>query len=124
MRVNDWLNQAKRTIQSAEHSAKGGFYEDSAFLAHHAAMLGVIGLLTRSGVVETGQSVYYLLKNVESATKEVLHNARVLDTFFIPSRYPYCFEKGTPKDYFDEETAKEAIDCAKAILEFVERELG
>jgi HEPN domain-containing protein len=57
-------------------------------------------------------------------THEVLHSGRVLDTFLLPSRYPYCFEKGAPMDYFDEQTAKEAIGHAKAVLEFVERQLG
>ncbi|MEC4686222.1 MAG: HEPN domain-containing protein [Nitrospirota bacterium] len=124
MRVTDWINQAKRTVASAEHSKSGGFYEDACFLSHHAAMLGVTGLLTRKGITATGSSVYFLLSRVETATKQLLHKARLLDTFFVPSRYPYCFEKGAPKDYFDEETAKEAIDSAKAILGFVETELG
>ena len=124
MRVLDWINQAGRTISSAEHSLNGGFYEDACFIAHHAAMLGVIGLLDSKGIAATGSSVYFLLKKVETATRELLHNARLLDTLFVPSRYPYCFEKGTPKDYFDEETAREAIESAKAILGFVETELG
>ncbi len=124
MRVKDWLEQAKRTISSAEHSLKGGFYEDASYLSHQAAVLAVIGLLIRLGEVETGSSVYYMLKKVKGSTQEVLHNARVLDTYYLPSRYPYCFEKGTPKDYFDEETAKEAIESAKSVLEFVEKQLG
>jgi len=124
MRVKDWLEQAKRTVSSAEHSAKGGFFEDACFLSHQAALLSVVGLLIRLGEVETGPSVYYMLRRVEGTTKEILHKARILDTFYLPSRYPYCFEKGTPKDYFDEETAKEAIENAKNILEFVERQLG
>ncbi|RMG68289.1 MAG: HEPN domain-containing protein [Nitrospirae bacterium] len=124
MRAKEWIEQAKRTVTSAEHSASGGFYEDACFLAHHGALLGAISLATRKGLTETGSSVYYILKRTDSATREVLHSARVLDTLYLPSRFPYCFEKGTPKDYFDEETAKEAIGHAKAILGFVEEELG
>ncbi|HEB76818.1 MAG TPA: HEPN domain-containing protein [Nitrospirae bacterium] len=124
MRVTDWIDQAKRTISSAEHSMSGGYYEDACFLSHHAAMLGVTGLLTARGVTSTGSSVCFLLGKVETATKQLLHKARLLDTFYVPSRYPYCFEKGAPKDYFDEETAKEAIESAKAVMGFVETELG
>ncbi|HHN64475.1 MAG TPA: HEPN domain-containing protein [Nitrospirae bacterium] len=124
MRLKDWIEQAKRTISSAEHSSQGGYFEDAAFLSHHAAMLAVTGLLTRKGIISTGQSVYYLLRQIETAKQDILHKARLLDTFYTPSRYPYCFEKGTPKDYFDEEIAKEAINSAKAILEYIETELG
>jgi HEPN domain-containing protein len=124
MRPKDWIEQAKRTINSAEHSAQGGYFEDAAFLSHHAAMLGAIELLTRKGIVSTGQSVYYLLKQIDNVKQDLLHKARLLDTYYTPSRYPYCFEKGSPKDYFDEEIAKEAINCAKAILEYVETEVG
>ncbi len=123
MRAKEWIAQAKRTIASAEHSASGGFYEDACFLAHHGALLASIALATRKGFVETGMSVYYILSRTE-AEKDILHRARVLDTLYLPSRFPYCFSKGTPEDYFDEETAKEAIGHAKAIVERVEEELG
>ncbi len=124
MRTTDWINQAGRTVSSAEHSMGGGFYEDACFLSHHAAMLAVTGLLVKKGLTSTGSSVYFLMKMVENAPKELMHKARLLDTYYIPSRYPYCFEKGAPGDYFDEETAKEAIDSAKDILGFVETEMG
>ncbi len=123
MRAKEWIEQAKRTISSAEHSTSGGFYEDSCFLAHHGALLAAIALATRKGLVETGMSVYYILSRT-GAEKELLHRARVLDTLYLPSRFPYCFTKGTPMDYFDEETAREAIGHAKAIVERVEEELG
>ncbi len=124
MRAKEWIEQAKRTISSAEHSIAGGYFEDACFLAHHAALLGAMALATRRSIVDTGSSVYFILSKVDNATKDILHKARMLDTFYLPSRFPYCFEKGTPKDYFDEDTAKEAIVNAKAILGFVEEELG
>ncbi len=123
MRASDWITQARRAVSSAEHSMSGGFYEDACFIAHNAAMLGVIGLLIRKGITETGPSIYFLLKKVETATGELLHKARYLDTLFVPARFPYCFEKGAPMDYFDQATAEEAIEDAKAILGFVETEL-
>ncbi len=124
MRVNDWLDQAKRTIASAEHSLKGGFYEDCCYLSHQAALQAVVGLLIRIGEVDTSSSVYFMLNKTETVTHEVLHKARVLDTYYLPSRFPYCFEKGSPKDYFDEQTATEALEYAKDILEHIEKQLG
>jgi len=122
MRVRDWIEQAKRTILSAQHSLEGRFYEDVCFLAHHSGLLAAAALLVKKGISETGPSIYFMLLKTD-ATHEVLHSGRVLDTYILPSRYPYCFEKGAPKDYFDEQTAKEAIAHAKTILEFVERQL-
>ncbi len=124
MTTRDWFRQAERTIGSAENARKAGYHEDAAFLAHHAAYLALIGVLRGKSLSTSGHSLYYMMKDLEGVDSGLIHRARVLDTYYIPSRYPYCFEKGCPCDYFDEQISEEAIDCAKAILEFTERTVG
>lgn len=46
--------------------------------------------------------------------------AKVLDRYYIPTRYPDSFDFGIPRDYFEEEDAKEAIEYARKILEYAE----
>ena len=43
-----------------------------------------------------------------------------LDRFYIPTRYANSFASGTPADYFGEKDAREAIDDARAIVDFCE----
>jgi len=124
MRSKDWFRQAARTIGSAGNARDAGYHEDAAFLAHHAACLALTGVLMGRGFSISGHSLYFMLKDLRGVDSELIHRARILDTYYIPSRYPYCFEKGCPGDYFDEQISEEAIDCAKAILEFAQRTVG
>ncbi len=45
--------------------------------------------------------------------------ARELDRHYIPSRYPNAFESGYPGLYYDEPTARRAIESSKLIVEWV-----
>jgi hypothetical protein len=51
---------------------------------------------------------------------DITHNARVLDRYYIESRYPNGFPEGSPFDYFDEKIAKEAHNAASKIFGFCE----
>jgi HEPN domain-containing protein len=124
MRSKDWFRQAERTIGSAGNARNAGYHEDAAFLAHHAAYLALIGVMKGKNFSQSGHSLYYMMKDLTGVDSELIHRARILDTYYIPSRYPYCFEKGCPGDYFDEQISEEAINCAKAILEFAQRAMG
>jgi len=53
----------------------------------------------------------------------LIEKARVLDRYYIPTRYANSFDVGAPADYFDKKTAKEAIHYAEDIIAFVEKEL-
>ena len=68
-----------------------------------------------------GHSVKRLLEGlpaVTGATPELLECARILDRFYIPTRYPNGFDYGKPADYYGESDSREAIRCAEAILRF------
>lgn len=48
----------------------------------------------------------------------LLHAARILDRYYMETRYPNGFPSGKPADYFDLQTAAEAVDAAEKILEY------
>ncbi len=50
----------------------------------------------------------------------IKNSAKILDIFYIPSRYPDGFSTGKPEDYFLEKQALEAIDAADNIIKFCE----
>lgn len=54
---------------------------------------------------------------------EIMDDARRLDLYSIPPRYPNRFASGKPADYFTEAQAREALDAADRILRFGARHL-
>ncbi|VUT24809.1 MAG: HEPN domain protein [Candidatus Methanolliviera sp. GoM_oil] len=48
---------------------------------------------------------------------------RILDQYYIPTRYPNGFDVGAPMDYYTEKQAKGAIEYAEDLIEFVKREV-
>jgi len=118
-RQADWFRQAKRKLESARWDIQGEFYEDACFSAQQAAELAVKALLESQGRIELGHSVYQLLQTAGDVPAEVLAAARVLDRYYIPTRYPNGFPAGAPMDYYDQPTAEEAVEFAETILEFV-----
>jgi HEPN domain-containing protein len=118
-RQADWFRQAKRKLDSARWDIQGEFYEDACFSAQQAAELAVKALLESQGRIELGHSVYQLLQTAGDMSSEILAAARVLDRYYIPTRYPNGFPAGAPMDYYDQPTAEEAVTLAETILEFV-----
>lgn len=121
-RWKDWLRQAKRKLESAEWDLQGRFFEDACFSAQQAAELSVKALLEAQGVIKRGHSVLALLKDI-TVDDNLLEAARILDQYYIPTRYPNGFDMGAPMDFYTEKQAKEAIAYAKSILGFVENKI-
>jgi HEPN domain-containing protein len=122
-RWKDWLRQAKRKLESAQWDLQGGFFEDACFSAQQAAELSVKALLEAQGVIKRGHSILALLKDI-TVDDNLLEAARILDQYYIPTRYPNGFDMGAPMDFYTEKQAKEAIAYARSILGFVENEIG
>lgn len=80
------------------------------------------GLLYGVGVLPTGHSLIRLIgmlgkRNVK--VREALRHARLLDRHYIPARYPNAHPEGAPFEYYDKDTAKEAIHSAELIIDIV-----
>jgi HEPN domain-containing protein len=115
-RYADWFRQAQRKLDSARWDIQGKFYEDACFSAQQAAELA---LLESRGRIELGHSLYHLSQTVGDVPPDVLNAARVLDRYYIPTRYSNGFPAGAPMDFYDLPTAEEAVELAQSILEFV-----
>jgi HEPN domain-containing protein len=55
---------------------------------------------------------------------DLLDKARVLDTFYIPARYPNSHPAGAPFEHYGTLQSEEAIRYAREILEFVRSEMA
>ncbi|MGP3667583.1 MAG: HEPN domain-containing protein [Candidatus Bathyarchaeota archaeon] len=118
-----WINEAKRTLQSAQSDLDSGYYEWASFKAQQSAELATKGILRALGIASTDHSVTRLLKELENfckVPKELLNLAMELDRNYIAPRYPDAYAEGSPFEYYSEEIAKRLISYAEKIISFVE----
>ena len=58
------------------------------------------------------------------APSDLVERARVLDTFYIPARYPNSHPEGAPFEHYGPLQSEEAIGHARAIIGFVDPQMA
>jgi len=122
-RSRDWLKQAKRDLEGAEHALRGGFHEWACFLSQQASEKAIKAVYQSLGAEALGHSVLSLMKKLPKkfkVTEEMVNMARELDRAYIPTRYPNAHPEGAPFEYYSENDAKRLINYAKTIIRFCE----
>ncbi|MGQ9719681.1 MAG: HEPN domain-containing protein [Nitrososphaerales archaeon] len=117
-----WMKQAEYTMDSAREDMVNLRFSWACFKAQQSAEYALKGLLYGIGSIPVGHSLIRLvgrLKRRGVDISEALRHSRLLDRHYIPTRYPNAHPEGAPFEYYDEETAKEALHSAEAIFGFV-----
>lgn len=126
-RYFDWFRQSEADLQHARNSLEDGDYEWSCFAAHQAAEKALKAVFIKNGQDAWGHTLTVLIGNlpdaVQSPAEKLVNFARMLDKFYIPTRYPNGFESGAPTDYYTAEEARNAISQAEAIIEFCRHQI-
>ncbi len=120
-RSPDWLAQALRDLDQAQDSAAAGRHEWACFAAQQAAEMAIKAVHLKLGQEGWGHVVRRLLEelpSVASVPSELLEGARVLDAYYIPTRYPNGHPAGPPGEHYGSLQSEEAIRHARAIVEF------
>ena len=120
-RSKDWIRQAERDLEMAKSAMKEGFYEWSCFVAQQAAEKAIKAVFQKMGSIAMGHSTLDLLRALARRKEipgELIEDAKQLDKFYIPTRYPNGFDSGSPFEYFTMEDAKNAILYCERILRF------
>lgn len=123
-RFEDLFEDAEDCLSSARDLYLTTRWSKVCFLAQQAAELAVKGALNALGKEVTGHDVHRLLENLGTYQKEVLRfveGAKVLDQYYIPTRYMNAFAEGSAKSHFTKRQAKEAIEMAQEILSEMKR---
>ena len=121
-RAKDWLAQARRDLEQAEDSRMAGRHEWACFAAQQAAEKAVKALHLASGQEAWGHVVARLLRELPkdiAVADELVDKGRVLDSFYIPARYPNGYPEGAPFEHFGQLQSNEAIRYAREIIDFV-----
>ena len=122
-RSQDWLAQAKRDLEHAIHSCEYDEFEWACFGAQQAGEKAAKAVYFHLHAEGWGHSVFSLLKNLAEkvgVAQDTLDAAKALDKHYIPTRYPSGFDRGIPADYYTRKEAEQAIEYARAVIEFCE----
>jgi HEPN domain-containing protein len=119
-----WLEQAKADLRAAEDSAKAAHHEWSCFQAQQAGEKALKAFLYQRGRTSViSHSLRRLLREclaLDGTFSKLDDQARLLDQYYIPTRYPNGLdEEVSPSAYYDEKDSERCLQAARAILERV-----
>lgn len=121
----DWFRQAERDLAFAHKAAQEGMHDWACFGAQQAAEKAVKALHLAFGQEAWGHTVAKLLFELPVAVPgELVDRARVLDNFYVPTRYPNGHPEGAPFEHYGPLQSQEALGHARAILDFVAARLA
>ncbi len=118
-RHEDWLAQAERDLEQAAASAEDGRHEWACFAAQQSAEKAVKALHLSLGQEAWGHVVARLLAELPFAVeRNLIEMGKVLDNFYIPTRYANGHPEGAPFEHYGPLQSSQAIDYAGQILQF------
>jgi HEPN domain-containing protein len=123
-----WLTQAEDEFADADELRKRGRFYLALFHFQQSAEKAVkayLYLKTKSIEVFYTHSLDDLLKMAVEADKSFteIAQAKKLDRYYIPTRYPNGLPGGVPSRYFDDpKEAEEAMLLAKAVIDLVKKQ--
>ena len=127
-RSRDWFAQARRDAEHAAKDVQDGYCEHACFEAQQAAEKAVKAVYMRNHSEAWGHRVAKLIQELPTINVHVpdglVDDGKILDQYYIPTRYPNGFESGAPKDFFTREQAADAVRRAERIIGWCEDLLG
>jgi HEPN domain-containing protein len=124
-RFKDWFAQAERDLDQAWASQRYGRHEWACFAAQQAAEKAAKALHLRLGQEAWGHVVARLLAELPiPVSEDLLERAKVLDNFYIPTRYANGHPEGAPFEHYGRLQSEEAIRYAGEIIEFVRSQMA
>jgi len=121
----DWFRQAERDLEQAESSRREGRHEWACFAAQQSAEKAVKALHLALGQEARGHVVARLLSELPIAVEpELIERGRILDNFYLPTRYANGHPEGPPFEHYGPLHSEDAIRHARAILEFVRPQMA
>ncbi len=119
-RSHDWFKQAERDLEQAIDSYRAERHEWACFAAHQAAEKAVKALHLVHKQEAWGHVVARLLGDLPmNVPPALIDKGRVLDNFYIPTRYPNGHPAGAPFEHYGILQSEQAIAYAREIIEFV-----
>ena len=120
-----WLQQAMEDLRWAEHLAERGGYYLACFLAQQVAEKALKAFLYARGLeIVLGHSVERLSREAtewEPSIEEAAPRWAVLDSYYVPTRYPNSVPGNIPARVYTAEAAQSALALASEVVAWVQR---
>jgi HEPN domain-containing protein len=124
-RSKDWMAQARRDLEQAEASRRDGRHEWACFAAQQAAEKAVKAVHLARGQEAWGHVVGRLILDLPAPfPPELVDKAKVLDNFYMPTRYANGHPEGAPFEHYGPLQSEEAIRYASEIVEFARSQMA
>lgn len=126
-RSEDWMRQSLRDLEQARDSRDAERHEWACFAAHQAAEKALKALHLFHNQEAWGHVVRVLLEELPAQVKvpdDMPDRARVLDSYYIPTRYANGHPEGAPFEHYGKLQSEEAIAYAGAIIEFCRSQMA
>jgi HEPN domain-containing protein len=126
MEEERWLRQAEKDLETAQDSGKAAHYEWACFQSQQAAEKALKAFLYSKGLrailTHSIRELVLDCSKYESDFRDLLRQAKALDTYYIATRYPNgLVGNEIPAQYYSEEDASQCINYAGLILKTVTR---
>jgi HEPN domain-containing protein len=118
-----WLLQAQEDLKWARHLAEQGAWHIACFLSQQVAEKALKAFLySRGEELVIGHSVVRLCLSAAEYHPDFSQKAsswNILDSFYIPTRYPNGLPDGIPADVYPKEVADNAVGLADEIVTYI-----
>ncbi len=122
-----WLTQAEEDLKWAKHLALEGGFHIACFLAQQVAEKALKAFLyARGEEIVLGHSIVRLCVSAVAYQVDFSEKSNrwgILDSFYIPTRYPNGLPESIPAEVYTQEIAQKAVDLADEVVEFVKQRL-
>ena len=124
-RWRDWLAQAEHDLEQAIASQRDGRHDWACFAAHQAGEKAVKALHLAQGQEAWGHVISRLLSELSPAPPDdLIDRARILDNFYVPTRYPNGHVEGPAFEHYGSLQSSQAVSHARNVLDFVHKTLA
>jgi HEPN domain-containing protein len=124
-RSKDWFAQAERDLEQAKSSKREGRHEWACFASHQAAEKAVKALHLYLKQEAWGHVVARLLRELPlTVPEELVEKGKVLDGFYIATRYANGHPEGAPFEHYGTIQSTDAINYAGEIIKFVRSQMA
>lgn len=124
-RSQDWLAQSERDLAQARASQEQDRHEWACFAAHQAAEKAVKALHLSLKQEAWGHVVARLLNQLPiQVPEDLVEKAKVLDGFYLPTRYANGHPEGAPFEHYGSIQSTDGIRYAAEIIEFARSKMA
>lgn len=123
-RSKDLLADAEDFLGAATDLFRAGRWSKVCFFSQQAAELGLKAALHKVGVERRGHALTELLSELVKHLPEAgrfEEHVKLLDQYYIPTRYANVFASGPAKDRYIRPQAEQAIKLASELLNWVRK---